>query len=112
MFKGKVIAVAAASAGLGFGIAEAVAKQGGSVSIASRTREKIDAAAKSLREAQGVNAKGYVMDAADPASISSWITDTLEDFSRIDGLVVNAGGPPPGKFDAFFRYRLGREAST
>ncbi|MBT3447964.1 MAG: SDR family oxidoreductase [Bacteroidetes Order II. Incertae sedis bacterium] len=101
MFKGKVIAVAAASAGLGFGIAEAVAKQGGSVSIASRTREKIDAAAKSLREAQGVNAKGYVMDAADPASISSWITDTLEDFGRIDGLVVNAGGPPPGKFDAF-----------
>jgi 3-oxoacyl-[acyl-carrier protein] reductase len=41
------------------------------------------------------------MDAADPASISSWITDTLEDFGRIDGLVVNAGGPPPGKFDAF-----------
>ena len=101
MFKGKVICVAASSAGLGFGIAEAVSKQGANVSMASRTREKVEAAAKSLRDAHSVNARGFVMDAADPQSIKEWIAQTLEDFGRIDGLVVNAGGPPPGKFDAF-----------
>ncbi len=41
------------------------------------------------------------MDATDSDSISTWISDSLRDFGRIDGLVVNAGGPPPGKFDKF-----------
>jgi len=101
MFNGKVVCVAASSAGLGYGIAEAVAKQGGSVSLASRTKENIDRAAEQLRSSHGVNARGYVMDATDPASISAWIDNTLSDFGSIDGLVVNAGGPPAGKFDAF-----------
>ncbi len=101
MFKDKIIAVAASSAGLGFGIAEAVAKQGGSVSLASRTKENIEKAAQSLSEAHDIKAVGYVMDATDPGSITSWIDNTLDAFGRIDGLVVNAGGPPPGKFDDF-----------
>ena len=93
--------MAASSAGLGFGIAEAVAKQGGSVSMASRTQSSIEKAAKTLSDTHGARTKGYVMDATDPASISAWIEATVRDFGRIDGLVVNAGGPPPGKFDKF-----------
>lgn len=101
LFKGKVICVAASSAGLGFGIAEAVAKQGGSLSMASRTQSSIENAASKLSEAHSVRTKGYVMDATNPDSISGWIDATVRDFGRIDGLVVNAGGPPPGKFDKF-----------
>lgn len=99
--KDKVYLVAASSAGLGFGIAEAVAKQGAKVAMASRTRAKIDAAAAKLQEEHRVDARGYVMDAADAGSIADWIAAAHKDFGRIDGLVVNAGGPPAGKFDKF-----------
>jgi 3-oxoacyl-[acyl-carrier protein] reductase len=69
--------------------------------MASRTSSSITKAASDLAMAHGVQTKGYVMDATDPDSISAWIENTRKDFGRIDGLVVNAGGPPPGKFDKF-----------
>ena len=78
-----------------------MAKQGAKVAMASRTRAKIDAAAAKLQEEHRVDARGYVMDAADAGSIAHWIAAAHKDFGRIDGLVVNAGGPPAGKFDKF-----------
>ncbi len=97
----KVVMVAAASEGIGFGIAEALAKEGARLSIASRSREKIDAAAETLRGTYGVDCRGHVMDAADAQAIGAWTGATLADFGEVDGLVVNAGGPPPGNFDNF-----------
>jgi len=97
----KVIMVAAASQGIGYGIAEAAAREGARLSIASRSAEKIARAAAALREQYQVDCKGYVMDAADAGSIQSWAEATLQDFGEVHGLVVNAGGPPPGNFDRF-----------
>lgn len=99
--KDKVFLVAAASKGLGHGIASALAGEGAQVSIGSRTRADIEAAAEQLRRATGANVRGYVLDAADATSIAQWVNESLKDFGRIDGLVVNAGGPPPGNFAAF-----------
>jgi len=97
----KTYMVAASSKGLGFGIAEALAQEGANVSIASRTLVDIMAAADQLSKRYNVNARGYTLDAADAESIQNWTNATLKDFGTIDGLVVNAGGPPPGKFDEF-----------
>ena len=99
--KDKVILVAASSAGLGYGIADAVARDGARVSMASRTRDRIDAAASEIASKHGAETRAYQMDASDAGSIDQWVSKSLEDFGRIDGLVVNAGGPPPGKFDNF-----------
>ena len=44
-FTGKVAMVAASSKGLGFGIAQELAREGASVSIASRTQTDIENAA-------------------------------------------------------------------
>jgi 3-oxoacyl-[acyl-carrier protein] reductase len=99
--KNKVIMVAASSRGLGRGIAESVAASGAHVSMASRTAEEITAAAADVSGKHGVRAKGFVMDATVGASIIAWAKATREHFGRIDGLVVNAGGPKPGKFDDF-----------
>lgn len=93
--------VAAASRGIGYGIAAAVAREGGRLSIASRTAEDIEAAAARLRDEYGSECRGYVMDAADAESIRAWTDATLRDFGEVQGLVVNAGGPPPGNFDDF-----------
>ena len=99
--KDKVVMVAAASQGIGYGIAEAVARDGGRLSIASRKAENIESAAKGLRDQYGVDCRGYVMDAANADAIQAWTDATLQDFGEVHGLVVNAGGPSPGNFDDF-----------
>ena len=99
--KDRVVMVAAASEGIGYGIAEALAREGARLSIASRSREKIERAAKTLREHYDVDCNAHVMDAANAESIRSWSDATLNDFGDVQGLVVNAGGPPPGNFDDF-----------
>lgn len=98
---GRIVMVAASSEGIGYGIAAAAAREGARLSIASRSAGKIEAAARRLRDEYGIECKGYVMDAADAASIQSWVAATVQDFGAVDALVINAGGPPPGNFDAF-----------
>jgi len=97
----KVIMIAAASQGIGYGIAEAVAREGARVSIASRSRDKIEQAANTLNSEFGVDTRGYVCDATDAPAIQQWVDTTLKDFGGVDGLVINAGGPPPGGFNNF-----------
>ena len=92
--------VAAGSKGLGYGIAEACAKDGAMVAIGSRNRENVAAAVAKLNETEG-EAYGSTLDAKSGDSITAWTADVLEKYGRIDGLVVNAGGPPAGRFDDF-----------
>ena len=97
----KVFMVAASSKGLGFGIARELAKNGATVCIASRTKTEIEKAAESLRKETGATIYASVFDASNAESIKNWISEVETAFERIDGLVVNAGGPPPGNFDDF-----------
>lgn len=99
--KDKVFMVAAASKGLGFGIARELALNGAVVCIASRTQNEIEEAASKLRNETGSTILASVFDAADANSIKNWVNEVEAAFERIDGLVVNAGGPPPGNFDDF-----------
>lgn len=99
--EGKVFMVAASSKGLGFGIARELAKNGAVVCIASRTKSEIEKAAENLRKETGATIHASVFDASGVASIKNWISEVETAFERIDGLVVNAGGPPPGNFDDF-----------
>ncbi len=99
--EGKVFMVAASSKGLGFGIARELAKNGAVVCIASRTKDEIEQAAEKLRNETGATILASVFDAADANSIENWINEVETAFERIDGLVINAGGPPPGNFDDF-----------
>lgn len=97
----KVFLVAGASKGLGYAIAEQLALNGAAVAIASRNTYAIQEAASGLSSVTGAKVRGYTMDASDADSIIEWISQASNDFGRIDGLVVNAGGPPPGQFDVF-----------
>lgn len=99
--EGKVFMIAASSKGLGFGIARELAKNGAVVCIASRSEKHVEAAAQQLREESNAAVHASVFDASDAISILKWIDEVVHAFDRIDGLVVNAGGPPPGNFDDF-----------
>ena len=98
---GKVAMVAASSKGLGYGIAQALAQEGASISIGSRTEADIESAAEQLRKETGVSVLASVLDSSEPESIQQWANITLKEFGGVDILLVNAGGPPTGKFEDF-----------
>lgn len=93
---GRTMLVAAASKGLGFGIARALAKDGAQVSICSRTPQEIEAAAQRLRDETGADILAFPCDVSKPADIEAWVGAAAARWGTIHGLVVNAGGPPPG----------------
>src|SRR5690606_5844922 len=99
--EGKVFMIAASSKGLGFGIARELAKNGATVCISSRTKDDIEKAATQLRNETGSPVHVAVFDASNAESINQWVNEVKIAFERIDGLVVNAGGPPQGNFDDF-----------
>ena len=98
--KGKVAMVAGASRGLGFAVAEALAREGARVSISSSDNAAIDAAAARLAGAGG-DVRAAVVDVRNAAQIERWATDTTEAFGGVDLLFTNAGGPPAGSVLSF-----------
>jgi len=98
---GKVAMVAASSKGLGFGIARELAKEGALVSIGARTEADVFDAADVLIEETEAEVLPNVLDVSDSDSIFQWVENTVNAFGGVDCLVVNAGGPPAGKFDDF-----------
>jgi 3-oxoacyl-[acyl-carrier protein] reductase len=101
MLRGKVAMVAASSRGLGFGVAQELAREGVKVSIASRDLDSAEKAATQLQAETGTPVLASRMDAKDPESIADWATRTMSHFGGVDLLVANAGGPPAGNFDNF-----------
>lgn len=93
--------VAASSRGLGLGIAGELAREGASVALGSRQEPELRATVATLQGVSSGQVVGFPLDAASGDSIARWVADSAEALGGIDGLVVNAGGPPPGTFDAF-----------
>jgi 3-oxoacyl-[acyl-carrier protein] reductase len=91
---GKRAAVAAASKGLGFGVAQALAAEGARVAICGRDRSTVDAAAARL----GDQAVPIVADVATVEGARGFVEEARDALGGIDILVPNAGGPPPGDF--------------
>ncbi|HEY2434719.1 MAG TPA: SDR family oxidoreductase [Vicinamibacterales bacterium] len=98
--KGKIAMVAGASRGLGYAVAEALAREGAIVAISSTTQASIDDAAKRL-SASGGTVVGTVVDVRDAAQIARWAQQTIERFGGVDLLLTNGGGPPAGQALAF-----------
>jgi 3-oxoacyl-[acyl-carrier protein] reductase len=98
--KGKVAMVAGASRGLGYAVAEALAREGAIVSMSSSNQASIDEAAARLTAA-GATALGAVVDVRNGDHIAAWGQQTIERFGGIDLLFTNGGGPPAGAAVSF-----------
>jgi 3-oxoacyl-[acyl-carrier protein] reductase len=92
---GRVALVTAGSRGLGRAAAQAFAEEGVNVAICGRTPETVATAEKELA-ACGVDVLGLVEDVGDSGAAGRIVGAVLERFGRIDVLVGNTGGPPPG----------------
>jgi 3-oxoacyl-[acyl-carrier protein] reductase len=95
----KVFLVAGASKGLGFAIASRLVAEGAKVSICSSDADRVALALQQLQLSG--DCLGSACDVRNAADIKDWVATSLARFGRIDGLVVNAGGPMPGQFDQF-----------
>lgn len=91
---GKRAAVAAASAGLGFATAKALANEGVHVAICGRDEARIKAAAAEI----GHGAIAIVADVSTAEGATSFIEQANSALGGIDILVANGGGPPTGTF--------------
>ncbi len=88
----KIAYITGGSKGIGFGIAEAILKEGGKVAITSRSLEAAEKAAKALVEkTNNNNVLPLEADVRSLASQQAAIKATIDKFGRIDVSVANAG---------------------
>ena len=92
--EGKRAAVAAASRGLGFATADALAREGVRVAVCGRDEARIGGAAERI----GRGCVPIVADVGTVAGATGFVTAAREALGGVDILVANAGGPPPGGF--------------
>jgi 3-oxoacyl-[acyl-carrier protein] reductase len=84
----RVAAVTGGSHGLGYAIAQSLAREGCRVSICARDRERLHAAADSL----GAGVLPHRADLTEPDAAERFIEATTAKFGGLDILVHNAGG--------------------
>ncbi|HEX3622884.1 MAG TPA: SDR family oxidoreductase [Acidimicrobiales bacterium] len=92
---GRVALVTAASKGLGRATAVALGQEGAKVVICARGAEALadaEAAVGAHTEVLAIPA-----DVTDPVQPARLVAAAVERFGRLDVLVANAGGPPPGR---------------
>lgn len=83
---GKVAIVTGSSRGIGFAIAECLAKEGAGVVIVSKNKERLEKASNKIP-----NSFLIVADVRDSLQMNQVAKKTLDKFGRIDILVNNAG---------------------
>jgi 3-oxoacyl-[acyl-carrier protein] reductase len=102
--QGRVALVMGASKGIGRGIAAALAREGARVAIASRSRERIEAAAEAIGadsaagplEAGTPSVSSFVADASDMERLAELPAEVEAALGPVEILVLNSGGPPFG----------------
>ena len=97
--EGKLALVTAATGGLGFATAKALAAEGVHVAICSRDKTRVQDAVGRLEQGGG-HAVGFVADVSRAEDLERLFADVQETLGGLDILVSNAGGPPSGGFTA------------
>lgn len=91
LLAGKVAFVAGGSSGINLGIAQRLAGLGASVTIISRSEDKVQSAVAGIRAA-GARAFGRAADVRDPEAVAAALSAAVDEFGEIDILVSGAAG--------------------
>jgi 3-oxoacyl-[acyl-carrier protein] reductase len=95
---GDVVLVTGGDRGIGASIALQAAQAGADVAIGYRERKEAAAEVTDRIRAMGRQAEAYAADIGDPGEARGLVRSVEERFSRIDGLVNNAGIMPTNPF--------------
>jgi 3-oxoacyl-[acyl-carrier protein] reductase len=90
---GTAAIVGGASSGMGLAIAQALTAEGCAVTMLARTPERLEQAAAGVPGAIAVAG-----DVRDQAALEQVVQRTVAERGRLDIIINNAGGPPPGTF--------------
>jgi 3-oxoacyl-[acyl-carrier protein] reductase len=97
---GRVALLAASSKGLGRAVAEELAAEGVSLVLCARGKEALDATAAAIRARYGVEVLALSADVGIRGEAARVAAAGIERFGKIDILLTNSGGPPPGPFES------------
>ena len=99
--KDKVALIGGSSKGLGKGCALQLAEEGANVAICARGQKSLTETADLIRKSTGSEVLAIRADRSKAEDIQKVVDETIDTFGRIDVLVNNSGGPPPGNFFDF-----------
>lgn len=88
--EGKVALVTGGAYGIGFAIAQALAEAGAKIAFNCRNSAHLAKAMQAYYE-KGIDAKGYICDVTDEASVQSMLLEIRKSIGIVDILVNNAG---------------------
>ncbi len=110
---GRSILVTGGGSGLGLAMAKTFVSYGAKVTIAGRSRERLESALPGIASAarQGGEAESFAADVRDPEQVEALVGHAVARFGKLDGLVNNAAGNflvlsedlTPNGFDAVVR---------
>ncbi|KEO75851.1 SDR family oxidoreductase [Anditalea andensis] len=89
--KGKVALITGGSSGIGYGIAEALLKNGVNVGITGRNKERIEEAANRLKDAGEGEVLAITADVSDLDAQQDAVKQVTEKWGSLDYFVANAG---------------------
>lgn len=95
----RVALVAASSKGLGRAVAEALAAEGCDLVMCARSAGPLEEARAAIAETSGRRVVAVPTDVAEEDQVRHLVEVALAEFDRVDILVTNGGGPPPGSFE-------------
>jgi 3-oxoacyl-[acyl-carrier protein] reductase len=98
--KNRSVIVAASSDGIARAAAEKFAAEGARVAMCSRDANKLNAAAKLIRERYNAQVLAEPLDVTDAAAVEEFVKHVAQEFGGVDVCVTNAGGPPAKMFFA------------
>lgn len=90
--------VTGASSGIGEAIALGLAAEGVRLALAARTVQRLDTIAREAERTGAADAAAFALDLTDPDSIVLGLERVVREFGAIDIVVLNGGGPKPGRF--------------
>src|ERR1700758_978220 len=85
-----VIAITGASAGIGRATAIRLARDGASVAVCARRRDRLDKVGGEIEKAGGP-AVPFVSDVTSDVDMNLFVAKTVERFGRLDVMMCNAG---------------------
>ena len=97
--EGRVAIVAASSKGLGRAVAMGLAREGVKVTICARSEDELQKTAEEIRSETGAEVLAVPCDVSKEADIEKVVSETINQYSTVDIMVNNAGGPPVGTFE-------------
>ncbi|NIO08294.1 MAG: SDR family NAD(P)-dependent oxidoreductase, partial [Deltaproteobacteria bacterium] len=76
-------------------------REGVKVGICARGEAGIKKAAQEIQSETGTEVLPLVADMTRAEDIKKFVSETADRFGRLDIVLTNAGGPPPGEFMKF-----------